>query len=304
MTLNSLAACCYPQHLSDDQLVSQTLVQQQVQMALAEDLGVSQFTPSALTLDVSVQLIAPTQHVEAHIICRDEAIIAGIAWAHEAFMQVDSELAINWLVVDGDAVLPNTCLVKLSGSAQAILTAERTALNFLQTLSATATQTKYMVTQLKGTGIRLLDTRKTLPNLRLAQKYAVKCGGGHNHRIGLYDMFLIKENHIIACGGISQAIAAARQLHPTLRCEIEVENLHELKQAVTAGADVVMLDNFSIADMRSAVAIAKGQTELEISGNVTLADLRELGDIGVDYISSGALTKHIQAIDLSLRILT
>jgi nicotinate-nucleotide pyrophosphorylase (carboxylating) len=233
---------------------------------------------------------------------RDDAVLCGVAWVDEIFRRLDSRVTLSWQAADGDRLSAGQCFLTLDGPARSLLTGERPALNVLQTLSATATATRHYVDLLDGTGVRLLDTRKTLPNLRLAQKYAVTCGGGHNHRIGLWDAFLIKENHITACGGIEAAVGYARKLSRELNVEVEVENLDELDQALAAGADTIMLDNFSLDELREAVARGKGRATLEASGNVDDTTLRAIADTGVDCISSGALTKDIKAIDLSMRL--
>ena len=219
----------------------------------------------------------------------------------EVFKQVDPNVVVNVLINDGDTVKANDPLFTATGSARAILTAERTALNFVQTLSGTATTTAHYVKELSGTTTQLLDTRKTIPGLRALQKYAVKCGGGANHRIGLFDAFLIKENHIAACGGIDKAVAQAKLNHPNKPIEVEVESLIELDQAIAAGADIIMLDNFSVAQIQQAVVLTDKRAKLEVSGNMTLATLRTYSQAGVDFISSGALTKNLQSIDLSMR---
>ncbi|WP_218354080.1 carboxylating nicotinate-nucleotide diphosphorylase [Alteromonas lipotrueiana] len=270
----------------------------QVTNALTEDLGGS-LTPAN---DITANLIAAQQQASATIITREHAVVCGIQWVEQAFALVDNTVKLNWHVQDGDSVEPDTALVSIEGNARSILTAERTALNFLQTLSGTATVTAHYASLLQGSPTRILDTRKTLPGLRMAQKYAVKCGGGTNHRIGLFDAYLIKENHIFACGSIQQAVATAKATHPDKLVEVEVESLEELQQALTAKADIVMLDNFTNEQIESAVAQNNGQSKLEVSGNVTDERLRSLAQIGVDFISSGALTKHVQAIDLSLRV--
>ena len=279
-----------------------TLQQQELERAvaaaLAEDLG---FLPLAQG-DITASLIPPQQHAGATIITREDCIVCGTAFADEVFRQLGGEVQLNWQVKDGDKVSANTVLCTLSGPARILLTGERTALNFLQLLSATASVTAHYVQFLAGSKTRLLDTRKTLPGLRFAQKYAVTVGGGKNHRIGLYDAFLIKENHIAAAGSIANAVASARQNFPGKPVEVETENLQELQQALTAGADIIMLDNFSLADINQAVALNNGQAKLEVSGNITSERLTELAATGVDYISSGALTKHVQAIDLSMRL--
>ena len=257
------------------------------------------------SLDITAQLISPTSHSKATIITRDKAVICGVEWVNEVFRQLGQEVSLIWHVKDGDLVEPNTTLCDLEGPSRVLLTGERTALNFLQTLSATATLTHQYSRLLEGTNTTLLDTRKTLPGMRLAQKFAVRCGGGANHRIGLYDAYLIKENHIFACGGIEQAVKKAKQLNPGKTVEVEVENLDEFEQALTAEADIIMLDNFSLADIESAVATnnkAEHKAKLEVSGNITDERLAELAATGVDFISSGALTKNVSAIDLSLRL--
>ena len=217
------------------------------------------------------------------------------------FKQVDPSVAVAVLVEDGDTLSENQTLFTAKGNARAILTAERTALNFVQTLSGTATTTAHYVKELEGTGTQLLDTRKTIPGMRLLQKYAVKCGGGENHRIGLFDAFLIKENHIAACGGIENAVSQAKANHPSKKVEVEVENLDELTLALDAGADIIMLDNFTVEMINKAITITSKRAKLEVSGNMTLETLRTYSQAGVDYISSGALTKHVKALDLSMR---
>ena len=278
----------------------QLAIQEGVRNALVEDLS-----EKDASLDITAQLISPTSHSKATIITRDKAVICGVEWVNEVFRQLGQEVSLSWHVKDGDLVEPNTTLCDLEGPSRVLLTGERTALNFLQTLSATATLTHQYSRLLEGTNTTLLDTRKTLPGMRLAQKFAVRCAGGANHRIGLYDAYLIKENHIFACGGIEQAVKKAKQLNPGKTVEVEVENLDEFKQALTAEADIIMLDNFSLADIESAVATnnkAEHKAKLEVSGNITDERLAELATTGVDFISSGALTKNIQAIDLSMRI--
>ncbi|WP_319784371.1 carboxylating nicotinate-nucleotide diphosphorylase [Oceanisphaera sp. IT1-181] len=269
-----------------------------VTAALTEDLG---GTLDA-TRDITAQLLPESEEVVAHVITREDGVFCGQAFTEETFRQLGGEVALQWLVSDGDAVTANQRLLTLTGPARAIMTGERTALNFIQTLSGVATVTRSYVDQLVGTQCRLLDTRKTLPGLRLALKYAVTCGGGHNHRLGLYDAYLIKENHIFACGGIDKAVAEARRLQPEKSVEVEVESLAELEQALKAGADIIMLDNFSTQDMRAAVAMTQGAAKLEVSGNVTLDTIASFAATGVDFISVGALTKHVQALDLSLRV--
>lgn len=272
-------------------------IQRQVQAALSEDLG-GNADPHA---DITAQLIDEHTQASATIITREPCTLCGVAWVNEVFHQLGDSVTIEWLAEDGDAIIAGATLCRLHGPAQILLTGERTALNFLQTLSATATQTAFAVSQLEGSATRLLDTRKTIPGLRLAQKYAVTCGGGKNHRIGLFDAYLIKENHVAACGGVQNAVQTARQRHPDRWVEVEVESLAELTQALEAGADVIMLDNFSMDQIREAVSTTAGKARLEVSGNVTAEQLRAYAATGVDFISSGALTKHVQAIDLSMR---
>ncbi|TKI08772.1 carboxylating nicotinate-nucleotide diphosphorylase [Martelella alba] len=268
-----------------------------VTRALSEDLGGAP-DPDA---DITARLLPRDKQAEAVIITREDGVFCGQRWLEEVFRQLGGDTRITWLVSDGDAIRANQPLCRLTGPAPLLLTGERTALNFVQTLSGAATEVRRYVDALSGTRTQLLDTRKTLPGLRTALKYAVLCGGGGNHRLGLADAFLIKENHIIAAGSIAQAVANAVALRADVPVEVEVENLDELGQALAAGADIIMLDNFSLVDMRSAVAINNGQALLEVSGNVTLATLAEYAATGVDFISVGALTKHIRALDLSMR---
>ena len=235
------------------------------------------------------------------MITREDCIFCGKDIIIEVFKQVDPTVQVSVLVNDGDLVTANSTLFTAKGSARAILTAERTALNFVQTLSGTATTTAHYVKELSGTTTQLLDTRKTIPGLRALQKYAVKCGGGANHRIGLFDAFLIKENHIAACGGIEKAVAQAKLNHPSKPVEVEVESQQELKQAIDAGADIIMLDNFSVEQIKQAVILTNKRAKLEVSGNMTLETLKTYSQAGVDFISSGALTKNLQSIDLSMR---
>ncbi|MBV8156922.1 MAG: carboxylating nicotinate-nucleotide diphosphorylase [Dyella sp.] len=269
------------------------LIQADVERAFAEDIG---------TGDATADLLPADALASATLTCREDAVIAGTDWFNACFATLDPGVQIEWLLRDGDRAQAGSVICRLRGRARPLVSAERSALNFLQLLSGTATQTAAYVAAVAGTGVRVLDTRKTVPGLRLAQKYAVRCGGGHNHRVGLYDAILVKENHIIAAGGIRPAAEAARKLHPSLLLEIEVENLDELQQALDAGVDRIMLDNFTLPLMREAVAIAKGRAELEISGNVDLSTIAEYASTGVDYISVGALTKHVRAVDLSLRL--
>ncbi|WP_305417483.1 carboxylating nicotinate-nucleotide diphosphorylase [Photobacterium leiognathi] len=264
---------------------------------LREDLG-GEIDPN---LDITAGLIPADSQGIATIITREHGVFCGKMWADEVFKQLGGEVTIEWHVEDGDVVEPNQTLCTLSGPSRILLTGERNAMNFIQTLSGCATLTAQYVKQLEGTNTRLLDTRKTIPGLRSALKYAVTCGGGFNHRIGVFDAYLIKENHIIACGGIKQAISAAKKLNPNKPVEVETESLDELKQAIEAGADIVMLDNFTLAMMREAVAFNAGRVALENSGDITLSNIRECAETGVDYISVGALTKHVKAMDLSMR---
>lgn len=268
-------------------------IQANVRAALAEDVGSG---------DITAQLIPAERDASARIITRENATVAGSAWVDEVFRQVDPRVQVKWQVKDGEQVSADQTLFTLEGPARALLTGERSALNFLQLLSGTATRSQHYADLVAGTTVKLLDTRKTLPGLRLAQKYAVTCGGCHNHRIGLYDAFLIKENHIAACGGIAQAITEAHRIAPGKPVEIEVEDLAELRQALDAGADIIMLDELSLDDMRTAVALTAGRAKLEASGGITEATLRTVAETGVDYISIGTLTKDVKALDLSMRL--
>jgi nicotinate-nucleotide pyrophosphorylase (carboxylating) len=272
----------------------QHLIPDAVTYALREDIGNG---------DITAQLIPEEQTATARIISRQDAVICGVDWVNEVFKQVDPKLTLEWQVDDGDVVQRDQVLFYAKGAARNLLTAERAALNFLQTLSGTATISKFYADKVTGTHVKLLDTRKTLPGLRFAQKYAVTCGGCFNHRIGLFDAFLIKENHIMACGGIKEAIHTARNNEPEKPVEVEVESMEELKQALEAGADIIMLDNFSLDEMRASVALTQGAAKLEASGNITDKTLRPIAETGVDYISIGALTKHCQAVDLSMRLI-
>ncbi len=273
-------------------------IKQGVSHALAEDLGYLPLQQG----DITASLIPNEQAAIATVITREDCVVCGTAWVDEVFAQLSEQVVIQWHVADGDRVKANSVLCEISGPARILLTGERTALNFLQTLSGTATTTSQYVALLGGSKTRLLDTRKTLPGLRLAQKYAVSCGGGKNHRMGLYDAFLIKENHIAAAGSIANAVNTARLNFPGKPVEVEVEDLTELEQALAANADIIMLDNFHIADIVKAVSINKGKAKLEVSGNITAEALKSLSTTGVDYISSGALTKNVRAIDLSMRL--
>jgi len=263
-----------------------------VKTALEEDIGSG---------DITAELIPANELAFANVISRESAVIAGQAWVNEVFNQVDPEVIIKWNVKDGDSVEPNQILFTLSGRSRSLLTGERAALNFLQTLSGTASVASQYAKRVAATNVRLLDTRKTIPGLRIAQKYAVTCGGCYNHRIGLYDAFLIKENHIMACGGIEAAITTAKRNHRDKPVEVEVENFNELQQALKAGADIIMLDNFTPEQMREAVREVAGRAKLEASGNITDETLVSFAETGVDYISIGALTKHCKAVDLSMR---
>ncbi|EOD57001.1 carboxylating nicotinate-nucleotide diphosphorylase [Aeromonas molluscorum] len=276
-----------------------------VRAALLEDLGgalTAQDQPD-VSADITAQLIPADHQASARVITREAGVFCGQAWVDEVFLQLGGEVQVEWLVKDGDILQPDQELFRLHGPARVLLTGERNALNFVQTLSGVATLTARYVAELAGTQCRLLDTRKTLPGLRDAQKYAVTCGGGKNHRIGLYDAYLIKENHILACGGITEAVSEARRLNPGKPVEVEVESLAELGQALHAGADIIMLDNFDVPMMREAVALNAKRAKLEVSGNVTLTTLAEFAATGVDYISVGALTKHVRALDLSMRFI-
>ncbi|MFJ5347869.1 carboxylating nicotinate-nucleotide diphosphorylase [Pectobacterium parvum] len=270
-----------------------------VQLALREDLG----GIVDANQDITALLLPDNETVSARIITREAGIFCGTRWLEEVFSQLGNTTTLVWHVADGDAITPNQTLCDITGPAKQLLTGERTALNFLQTLSGVATEVSRYVAVLQGTRTRLLDTRKTLPGLRTALKYAVSCGGGDNHRLGLSDAFLIKENHIIAAGSIKNAVEKAQSLRSDVPVEVEVESLDELQQALEAGADIVMLDNFSLDNIREAVNTTQGRALLEISGNVTLDTLRGYAETGVDYISVGALTKHVQALDLSMRFI-
>lgn len=275
-----------------DETTLQRAINLNVTNALDEDIGPG---------DITAHLIPDNARVSARVISRDNAVICGTAWVNEVFRRLDPSLEVSWHIADGDRVSCDQTLLVIEGRARPILTGERCALNFLQTLSGTATTCHQYAQRIAGTGVKLLDTRKTLPGLRIAQKYAVSCGGCHNHRIGLYDAFLIKENHIQACGSIATSIQTARSIAPGKPVEVEVENLDELDQALTAGADIIMLDNFSLENLRAAVDITAGRAKLEASGGITDSTLRPIAQTGVDYISIGALTKNCQAIDLSMR---
>ncbi len=267
---------------------------QSVRIALQEDIQSG---------DITAELIPADDTMRAQVITREDTVICGVDWVNETFAQIDSKVTVTWHCKDGDKIPADSRLFTVEGLARSLLTAERTALNFLQLLSGIATRCQQYADQVADTPVTLLDTRKTIPGLRTAQKYAVSCGGCANHRIGLYDAFLIKENHIAACGSVAKAIATARVNHPEKPVEVEVENLDEFQQALDAKADIIMLDNFSNADKVQAVAINAGRAKLEASGNITFDTLREVAETGVDYISLGTLTKDVKAIDLSMRII-
>ncbi len=267
-------------------------IAESVAQALAEDVGAG---------DVTANLIERDTTAQARVITRENCILCGTEWFNEVFRQLDPAIKISWQQQDGEHCKPDSLLCSINGNARKILTGERAALNFLQTLSATATTTHAYANELEKFKTEILDTRKTIPGLRLAQKYAVAVGGGRNHRVGLYDQVLIKENHIVACGSIENAVSKARELYSDLKVEVETENLEEFEQALNAGADIIMLDNFNLKDMRIAVERCNGKSKLEVSGNVTIESLAEIAATGVDYISSGALTKNIRSIDLSMR---
>jgi nicotinate-nucleotide pyrophosphorylase (carboxylating) len=271
-------------------LVSQ--VREDVARALAEDIGSG---------DCTASLIPQDGMLEMQVVCRESAVLAGRAWFDETFAQLDASAGISWQAADGDALAADQSVCRLTGSARALLTGERTALNFLQTLSGTATRTRQYVDAIAGTGATILDTRKTIPGLRAAQKYAVLCGGGQNHRIGLFDAILVKENHISAAGSISQAVESARRLYPELLLEVEVETLDQLEEACRAGAQRVLLDNFTLRSLRSAVERFKGRVGLEASGGIGIETIRAVAETGVDFISTGAITKHVKATDFSMR---
>lgn len=273
-------------------LLNPQQIQQQIAASLAEDLGSG---------DISAALIPPDTLITATITNRESAILCGKPWVNEVYQQLDPKVEIHWQANDGDSINPKQVIATLKGQARSLLSGERTALNWLQTLSGTATTTYQYQQQLANTSTQLLDTRKTIPGLRLAQKYAVQCGGGCNHRLGLFDAYLIKENHLMSAGSILAAIQQARTLTKDKLIEVEVENFDELEQALQAKADIIMLDNFSLNDIKKAVAFTKRRAKLEVSGNVSLAQLKQIAATGVDYISVGALSKHLRAIDLSMR---
>jgi nicotinate-nucleotide pyrophosphorylase (carboxylating) len=274
------------------------VILQNVHQALNEDLN--HLTPEQG--DITAALIPQSQNICAKLISREAGIFCGQAWANKVFEIIDPSIKIAWQVQDGDTVKPNQTLCTLLGSARGILTGERSAMNFIQTMSGVATATHNYVTTLNDAHTQILDTRKTIPGLREAQKYAVACGGGQNHRFGLFDAFLIKENHIMAAGGITQAVQAAKAFEPSKKVEVEVEDLAEFQEALAAHADIIMLDNFSLSKIKEAVAINQSQAKIEVSGNITLKTLPQYQNLGIDFISVGALTKHVQALDLSLRV--
>jgi nicotinate-nucleotide pyrophosphorylase (carboxylating) len=263
-----------------------------VTRALTEDMGGG---------DVSARLISSEQMMQGRIVARESCVLAGTAWAETAFRRVSNRSLVQWLYSDGDTVPAGSVICTLDGPARALLTAERTALNFLQTLSGTATATRAFVDAISGTMARILDTRKTVPGLRMAQKYAVTCGGGFNHRLGLYDMVLLKENHIMAAGSITAAVQASRVINPDVPLEVEVETLDQLEEALAADVERILLDNFDLGGLRAAVDLNDGRAKLEASGNVDITTVRDVAETGVDYISIGAITKHVRAVDLSLR---
>lgn len=269
-------------------------IQSSVQLALAEDLGNG---------DITAALIAEDSQSIAQIISREKAVFCGKPWCDQVFAQLDGRVAIQWLVNDGDRLSPEQVICRIHGAARALLSGERTALNFMQTLSGTATLAQKFVDAVAGTNCTILDTRKTIPGLRMAQKYAVHCGGATNHRMGLYDGILIKENHIAACGSITAAIASARLQSSEIAIEVEVENLSEVQEALTAGADILLLDNMKPEQLRQAVKFNAGRAKLEASGGVDLTTIRAIAETGVDYISIGAITKHVHATDLSMRFM-
>lgn len=278
--------------MSIPQSLLEQSIQLNIQQALNEDIGDG---------DITALLTPEHEQATATIITRENMILAGRPWVDALIQHYDHRVKVEWLKAEGEHVQAGEAFLKLAGSARSLLTVERPALNFIQTLSAVATKAAFYVKQLDGLHTKLLDTRKTLPGLRIAQKYAVAIGGGQNHRLGLFDAFLIKENHIMAAGGIAQAIAQARQIAPNKPVEVEVETWNELEQALEAGADIVMLDNFSQQQMIDAVQHVAGRCKLEASGNITLDNLREVATTGVDYISMGVLTKDVTATDLSMR---
>ena len=269
-------------------------IKHHVTLSLEEDIGSG---------DITAQLIPAQNTLSAHVVTREPAVLCGTAWAEEVFAQLDPSVTLEWLANEGDDLKVDQPFLRLTGNARSILTGERTALNYIQMLSYTATISRRYAALVEGQPLAILDTRKTIPSFRLAQKYAIAVGGAQNHRVGLYDAFLIKENHIMAAGSITAAVEKAKQVAPGKPIEVETENLDEVAQAVSAGADIIMLDNFSLDDMATAVNAHKNGVKFEASGNMTDAHIQAVAQTGVDYISVGALTKHVQAIDLSLRVL-
>ncbi|ADE15762.1 nicotinate-nucleotide pyrophosphorylase [Nitrosococcus halophilus Nc 4] len=267
-------------------------IEEEVRRALAEDIGSG---------DVTAALIPAASRTTATVVCRETAVLCGTDWFNRVFQQLDAEIVINWARADGDPLSANERICTLHGPSRPLLSGERTALNFLQTLSGTATIAHHYASAVAGLPVKILDTRKTLPGLRQAQKYAVRCGGCHNHRHGLYDGVLIKENHILAAGSITVAVERARTYSPNLPIEIEVENLDELQQALTAGADILLLDNFDLPALSEAVRLNQQRVKLEASGGITLENVRQVAETGVDYISVGTLTKDVHAVDMSIR---
>ena len=263
-----------------------------VNTALEEDIG---------TGDVTAASFSNNETASAKVISREKAVLCGQKWFELVFHKLNPDIVIDWKLNDSNNLEKGALVCNLSGNAQAILTGERTALNFLQTLSGTATKTKIYVDRIAGTNAQILDTRKTLPGMRYAQKYAVRCGGGKNHRMGLYDTILIKENHITTAGSVSKAVNQAKQQYPTIKLEVEVETAEQLKEALNTQTDVILLDNFSLSELEAAVALTDSKKKLEASGNMTLENIREVAKTGVDYISIGAITKHVQAVDFSMR---
>jgi len=272
--------------------VPQSVIEENVFNALKEDVGDG---------DITAELIPPDNISLATVISREDCVFCGLDWFEETYRQIDDEILIDWSVDDGEHISAGDIICTISGSSQKIVTGERTALNFVQTLSATATQSKKYATEVINTETKVLDTRKTIPGLRMAQKYAVSCGGCENHRLGLFDAFLIKENHIKACEGIQNAVSEARFYNPEMSVEVEIENLDELQQAIDAGADRVLLDNLDIETLKQAVNICNGKVISEASGNINLSNINQVAQTGVNFISTGALTKDIKAIDLSMR---
>jgi len=281
-------------NMTIDNTIPAQLINSQVKLALQEDVGQQDLTANLIPVDAMAT---------ATIITREDSTLCGQQWVEQVFKQLDPDIIITWSFSDGEQMQANDTICTLHGSARTLLTGERTAMNFLQTLSATATLAKHYVDQITGLPVHILDTRKTVPGLRLAQKYAVRCGGAYNHRVGLYDGILIKENHINAAGSISAAVKQAQALHAGVDIEVEVENFEELGQALQANADIILLDNFDIPALEKAVKLNQGQAKLEASGGITFDSLRAIAETGVDRISIGALTKDIQAIDLSMRFI-